>query len=210
MKAVSLNVICRTERWNAVYDRILCICRRTGAEILAFDVSEYWKDSRCTQAFFLLRRETEEWKALFEGIFGSENNTITEDSLMHGGNPLLCKDDIFGDLCLLDPDRIYEYFSDALDHCGLFLLMLDDKDIEWHLFEEFDGDCVSFLGENTLKLLCAAGKIAAETADAALLLARKYRVLEETALWNAAAVRTSDRWREILMLSDEIKKTLPR
>ena len=209
MNTASLNVICRTEKWHSVNEHILFSCFCAGIEVLTSEASEYWKDLRCTQAFFYLVSENGEWKTLFDTIFGSENNTVFGNALTCGGNPILYENEVFGDLCPNDSDQMYEYFTDTLRHCGLFLLALDDEEIGWHLFEEFDGDCVSFLDENTLKLLCAAGKITSETADAALLLSRKLRALEKADLWNPSAVRTSGRWREILALSDEIKKNLP-
>ena len=103
---------------------------------------------------------------------------------------------------------LYEFFRNTLDHCGLFLLHLSDEDIAWYLFEEFDTDCISFLHENILNQLCAAGKITQDTANMSLVLSRKFRALENTEVWNIGAVRTDPLWREIFILSDEIKKKL--
>ena len=56
----------------------------------------------------------------------------------------------------------YELFEEALSHCGKFLLNLADEDIEYHIFEEFEGDCISFLNEKNLNRLLQTGKIPLE------------------------------------------------
>ena len=78
----------------------------------------------------------------------------------------------------------YELFKEALSHCGKFLLNLADEDIEYHILEEFDGDCTSFLNKYNLNLLRQSGKITMEIVDMALELASKFRALEGTELWN--------------------------
>ena len=102
----------------------------------------------------------------------------------------------------------YELFEEALSHCGTFLLDLSDEDIEYHVFEEFDGDCTSFLHANNLNLLQQSGKITMEIVDMALELSSKFRVLENTKLWNVQSVKSSKEWLEVLELSDYIKKEL--
>ena len=210
IKLASLNLICMMQRWNDLHDRILSCCRQRGIEVLNVDASEYWKDSQCTQAFFALSADIpdERWQTFFHSVFGTENNILFSDSLTHCGSPILNETEIFGELSYMDCDRIYEFFEEALSHCGLFLLDLSDEDIGWHLFEEFDGDCCSFLDQNTLASLRASGKITTDIANAALLLSQKFRALEHTELWNIASVRTNTRWGEILALSDAIKKDL--
>lgn len=102
----------------------------------------------------------------------------------------------------------YELFEEALSHCGKFILNLADEDIEYHIFEEFDGDCTSFLNKYNLNLLRQSGKITMEIVDMALELSSKFRVLESTKLWNVQSVKSSKEWLEVLELSDYIKKEL--
>ena len=102
----------------------------------------------------------------------------------------------------------YGLFKQTLEHCGLFLLNLSDEDIAYHIFEEFDGDCISFLDEKNLDRLKLSGKITSEIVDMALELASKFRSLENTELWNVCSVRETERWRAIMELSDRIKTEL--
>lgn len=102
----------------------------------------------------------------------------------------------------------YELFKEALNHCGKFLLDLSDEDIAYHIFEEFDGDCTSFLNEKNLERLRLSNKITIEIVDMALELSSKFRSLENTKLWNVHSVRGNERWREIMELSDQIKTEL--
>ena len=102
----------------------------------------------------------------------------------------------------------YELFEEALSHCGKFLLNLADEDIEYHIFEEFDGDCTSFLNKYNLNLLRQSGKITIEIVDMALELSSKFRALEGTELWNMRSIRKDEKWLEIMELSDRIKSEL--
>ena len=102
----------------------------------------------------------------------------------------------------------YELFKEALSHCGKFLLNLADEDIEYHVFEEFDSDCTSFLNEYNLNLLRQTGKMSLDVVNMALELSSKFRSLENTKLWNVHSVRGNERWREIMELSDQIKTEL--
>ena len=65
--------------------------------------------------------------------------------------------------------KLYEFFLQTLDHCGLFLLNEDTDSIEWHLFEEFDSGSITFLHENTLDCLLDGGNITAEVAQGTVL-----------------------------------------
>ena len=102
----------------------------------------------------------------------------------------------------------YELFEEALSHCGKFLLNLADEDIEYHIFEEFDGDCTSFLNEKNLERLRLSSKITLEIVDMALELSSKFRALEGTELWNVSSIRKDEKWLEIMELSDRIKAEL--
>jgi len=103
---------------------------------------------------------------------------------------------------------IFDFFKDTLNNCGAFLLDMSDEEIGYLLFEEFDGDCVSFLNERNLNLLRQTGKITIEIVDMALELVSKFRALEHTEFWNVRSVRNNQKWHEILELSDHIKSEL--
>ena len=102
----------------------------------------------------------------------------------------------------------YELFEEALSHCGKFLLNLADEDIAYHIFEEFDGDCTSFLNEKNLERLRLSSKMTLEIVDMALELSSKFRALEGTELWNVSSIRKDAKWLEIMELSDRIKVEL--
>ena len=100
----------------------------------------------------------------------------------------------------------YEFFKDTLEHCGRFLLACDEKDIEYHIFEEFDTDSVSFLHESNLRILLDEGYVSEDIYREALRLAVAFRALEDTELWTPAAVRLDATWKEIMDLADRVKE----
>ncbi len=102
----------------------------------------------------------------------------------------------------------YEIFKDTLVNCGIFLLDLHDEDIVYHLFEEFDGDSISFLNEIFLTQLLSSGRISRKIVDMSLELSSKFRALENTELWNVKSVKENQKWFEILALSDQIQAML--
>ena len=103
----------------------------------------------------------------------------------------------------------YDLFKDTLSHLGTFLLTETKEDIEYHVFEEFDSDSVSFLHETNLRDLLDGGFINAEICSEALRLSDAFRALEGTALWNSDDVICSTAWREVLELADSVKAMLP-
>lgn len=103
----------------------------------------------------------------------------------------------------------YDLFKDTLSHLGTFLLTETKEDIEYHVFEEFDSDCTSFLHETNLRALLDGGFINAEICSEALRLSDAFRALEGTALWNSDDVIRAAAWREVLELADSVKAMLP-
>ena len=101
--------------------------------------------------------------------------------------------------------ELYALYKDTLSHVGTFLLTCDREEIEYHLFEEFDTDCTSFLHETTLRALLEGGLISAEIYEASLRLAAEFRGLEGTALWNPEAGTTAEAWRKVLELGDMLR-----
>ena len=101
--------------------------------------------------------------------------------------------------------KLFEFFMETIGHCGIFLLDAGTEDIAWHVFEEFDGESITFLHEDSLKRLLDGGYISAEVYPLCQLLNKKFRDLEGTSFWNPEAVRSTREWNEILFLADEIK-----
>ena len=106
--------------------------------------------------------------------------------------------------------ELFELLLETLEHCGLFLLQSDPRDIEWHLFEEFDSNCSSFLHENSLNRLLDSQYISSEVYSLCRLLSEKFRSMEGTSLWNTEAVQQNADWHEILALTDKIYSILTR
>ena len=98
----------------------------------------------------------------------------------------------------------YELLQETLGHIGTFLLDEEMVNIEWHVFEEFDSESITFLHENTLDPLLYSGYISAEVYSLCQLLRKKFRDLEETSLWNAEAVKSAPEWYEVLSVADKI------
>lgn len=101
--------------------------------------------------------------------------------------------------------QLYEFFLETLGHFGTFLLNVEAEDIGWHVFEEFDCGCISFLHENSLDPLLTDGYISPEVYLLCQLLRKKFRDLEKTNLWNVESVKTAPEWYEIMLLADQIK-----
>ena len=105
-------------------------------------------------------------------------------------------------------DELMELYVDTLQKCGLHLLKMSDEYIGYYIFEEFDGGAISFLHENTLSKLKTANLINKKALQKSSELRSKFMKLQNTDLWDVDAVKNSNKWREILELSDEIKLLL--
>ena len=104
--------------------------------------------------------------------------------------------------------QLFQLFLRTLECCGTFLLDCEPRDIEYFLFEEFDGDSISFLHEASLSKLLNCGYISPEIYSQCQLLYKKYRQMEDTSMWNVNSVKASPEWHAILSLSDEIKSMI--
>lgn len=107
-------------------------------------------------------------------------------------------------------DKRYEEFKHTLEQCGVFLLNLSDKKIEYHIFEEFDISARTLLYKDTLETFLDEGIIDDTIKEKCLWLRERFVNIEpnKPELWNVESVRNSKEWREILELSDEIKELL--
>lgn len=105
---------------------------------------------------------------------------------------------------LTDQDLL-GWYQDTLNKCGLFLLNEADEVIEYNIYEDFDVDVHSFLHINSLQRLYDKDLINAEELQKSLLLRNKVLELQNTDGWGLENFRTSEKWREIMTLADEIK-----
>lgn len=109
---------------------------------------------------------------------------------------------------VMELNELYAIFCSAMSHCGTFLLNCNDEEIDYNIFEEFDGDCVSFLSDISLNSLLAGNYITKEIYNSAVELARLFRALESTSLWNTKAIKTNEKWLQVFLLADKINEQL--
>ena len=102
----------------------------------------------------------------------------------------------------------YEYFVNTFNNIGTVLSSCSTEEIGYRIFEEFDGDCISFLNENILSNLLSKGLINDTIFHMSVELAKKFRNIENTSLWNSTSVKSEPQWLEVLMIADEIKSLL--
>jgi len=108
----------------------------------------------------------------------------------------------------ISPFALMELYVDTMKKCGMFLQKADDDIIEYNIFEEFDIGVISFLHEQSLVRLENAGLISREIRQLSADLRKRFMELQNTDQWNCEAVRTSDKWEEILKISDAINHLL--
>lgn len=101
--------------------------------------------------------------------------------------------------------KLYDYFLDTLSHCGSFILDSNEKYIQYEIFEEFDIGVISFLHENSLKQLLDSKLITFDIYNKCLLLRKKILKLQELGLWKIDLIKTNEKWKEVIMLCDEVK-----
>jgi hypothetical protein len=104
--------------------------------------------------------------------------------------------------------KLMDLFVDTVQKCGSYLLEMDDEDIDYYIFEEFNIGASSFLHNSTISKLKGAELITDEILAMSAELREKYFALENTNMWNVESVKCSKEWREVLNLSDEIKALL--
>lgn len=107
-------------------------------------------------------------------------------------------------------ENCYRRFIDTLNKCGVFLLSEDDEKIGYLIFEEFVIDVRSDLCDNNLAMFISEGWIDKSIEEKCKKMRDSFCEIETNypQIWNINSVRTSDKWLEILKLSDEIKDNL--
>lgn len=104
-------------------------------------------------------------------------------------------------------EEMYEWFLETFTNFGTFLLELDDEEVGWRVFEEFDTDAITVLYIDNLKYLLDNKKIDEKILDACLELREKYMLYENinSGISSVHDIKTNPKWRELLELADRIK-----
>ena len=105
----------------------------------------------------------------------------------------------------------YRWLKDTFSHCGSFLLGLDNEELMYHLFEEFDANATSFLHPAALDPLRKSGYID----DGIVLMCQSLREMYfklriNNKLWSTEEVKTSLDWLALFRLADEIHGRLAK
>ena len=99
MNRIHLRLICRTDRLNAVDEKLTSSCQTFEVILLNRSCQTYWKDDRCTEVNYEFSSSIilEQWYQFFCSVFGAENTMIEEDgkSFTHCGSPILNEADVF-------------------------------------------------------------------------------------------------------------------
>lgn len=110
----------------------------------------------------------------------------------------------------METKKLYEYFLDTLSHCGSFILDSSKEVIEYEIFEEFDIGIISFLYEDSLKQLLDSKFITYDIYNRSLLIRKKVLQLQELNLWKIDLVKTNEKWREVIILCDEVNDMIKK
>ena len=104
----------------------------------------------------------------------------------------------------------YQRFVFTLQQCGEFLVDASDDTIETCIFEDFDIGIRGDICDENLDLFIHEGWISEEIKNRCLKLQSLFLNIhnKQPQIWNIQSVRTSEIWREVLELSDEIKSLL--
>jgi hypothetical protein len=104
--------------------------------------------------------------------------------------------------------KLYDLFVETLSQCGLFIFDLDEEDIEYKIFEEFDIGVISFLHPISLQQLIDDKLIDYNTYIQSILLRELCLEIQELNLWNIQQVKIHEKWKELMMLSERIYNDL--
>lgn len=102
-------------------------------------------------------------------------------------------------------NQLFDLYKDTLEKCGLFLLNEDEEIIEYNIYEEFDIGIHSFFYSESLKSLFNANLISLKKFERSIILYDKFIELQKSSDWNIIFFKTSLKWREIMILCDELK-----
>lgn len=110
---------------------------------------------------------------------------------------------------MLSIEQRYELFKNTLAECGTDILAESEDIIAYKLFEEFAVDAVSFLHEDMLDALLGEGLIDNDISEKCKKLRKLYLSMQSNpSLRNVSGVKASSEWKEVMRLSDEIRRQL--
>jgi hypothetical protein len=101
--------------------------------------------------------------------------------------------------------ELIEFYYDTLNKCGKFLLNEDDDIIKLNIYEDFDIGIHSFFHINSLQRLYDCALICEDKLNDSVLLRHKVIELQNSNEWSFEYFRISEKWKEIMILSDKIK-----
>lgn len=101
--------------------------------------------------------------------------------------------------------ELYDLYIDTLDKCGIYLLKEEDIVIETNIYEDFDIGIHSFFYIDSLNKLYESGFISLNKLNKSSILRDKVIQLQDSTEWNIENFKRSTKWREIMILCDEIK-----
>ncbi len=126
-------------------------------------------------------------------------------------------------------EKSFEFFIQSLEKCGSFLLdenklkeeyyqikkeggfkdyngLTESQEmIGYYIFEEFDSDIAGSLSDYSLNLLKESNLISEEIFNKCKILKEDFYNIQSTLEWDVKKVSESMVWKNILLLSDEIK-----
>ena len=105
-------------------------------------------------------------------------------------------------------NRLYEFYYDAIERCTSKVILLSDEEIEYNLYEEFDVAAISFLHDDSLARLLAAGLIN----EKAMMISREVRntwIELQKINWTTKKIRNEPRWKDLFALCDRLLLLLP-
>lgn len=104
--------------------------------------------------------------------------------------------------------KLMNCYLDSLKDCGMYLLSVDESEIEYRIFEEFDIGATTFLHNINLTKLKESGLINDLIMSKSAELRMKFLSLQNGDKWDVKSVKSEFEWQEVLLLADEIKEML--
>ena len=104
-------------------------------------------------------------------------------------------------------ERLYAMYLDTAKRCSSDILTLDQEEIEYNLFEEFDVGVRSFFHDVNLGRLLEAGMIDAEAAQISRELRRQWLVLDDTR-WTIKEIKSHPDWKRLFSSCDRLLAVL--
>ncbi len=104
-------------------------------------------------------------------------------------------------------EQLYELYLETAAKCNSQVIMLENCELEYKLFEEFDIDVTSYFHQDSLQKLFTAGNINSEAVSLSEEIRRIwFRLSTET--WTADQIRTVPDWKQFFAVGDELNSLL--